>query len=235
MNNSQQIAPIAPLQEQMGCSTVVHESVCVQGTVTITPNVVSGPSRSFCIGNPVIGRCQGELEPNCTFTVSQNICVQIPLTFSAVATAVPNGVVCGTPRPTPCPGTVTGCTFTIGYFRNHPEDTNALIEAAGGSITLGEGGGLSFVVTTANANDVLVFNVPSPPAPADPPFANQYQVLYAQLFLCICSFHKLWYYLLLPREHSFYKNIVLTLFHVEGCLSKPLFSPCNNEFCASHN
>ena len=165
----------------MGCPVVVHESVCVQGTVTITPNVASGPSRSFCIGEPIIGSCDGDLEPDCTFTVSQNICVQIPLTFSATAAAVTDGVVCGTALPTPCPGDVTGCTFTIGYYRNHPDDTNALITAAGGSITLGEGGGLSFVVTTANANDVLNFNVPSPPAPASPPFANQYQVLYAQL------------------------------------------------------
>lgn len=181
MNKSQQLAPVEPQQEQMGCPAVVHETVCVQGTVTITPDVTSGPSRSFCVGSPMIGRCEGEVTRNCTFTVSQNICVEIPLVFSAIATAVPSGVVCGTPLPTPCPGDVTGCTFSIGHFRRNSEETNALITSAGGSITLGEGGGLSFTVTTANANDVLDFNVPSPPAPDSPPFANQYQVLYAQL------------------------------------------------------
>ncbi len=41
--------------------------------------------------------------------------------------------------------------------------------------------GLSFTVTAANANDVLDFNTPIPPAPPSPPFSNQYQVLYAQL------------------------------------------------------
>jgi hypothetical protein len=60
--------------------------------------------------------------------------------------------------------------------------TNALITAAGGSIVLGiDNAGASFTVTTANAGDVLSFNTPSPPAPSSPPFAGQYQVLYAQL------------------------------------------------------
>lgn len=171
---------INPLQVDDVCPTVVHENVCVQGTVTITPSVVSGDSKSFCLGNPIIGSCPGTLVRFCTFTVSQNICVQIPLTFSATAAAVPNGIVCGTPRTGEC-ANVAACTHTIGFFRNHPEITNALITAAGGSITLGNGGGLSFVVTTANANDVLSLNTPEPPAPSSPPFAGQYQILYAQL------------------------------------------------------
>lgn len=144
--------------------------------------VRSGRSRSFCVGDPVIGSCEGELRRFCQFTVSQNICVQILLIFSATASAVSNGIVCGTPETGPCPGAPSdGCTHTIGFFRDNPEITNQLITDAGGSIVLGTGMGLSFTVTTANANDVLNFNVPSPPAPEDPPFAQQYQVLYAQL------------------------------------------------------
>jgi hypothetical protein len=173
---------IKPLQqEQTGCQKIVHETVCVQGTVTITGNVENGDSRSFCVGDPMIGSCPGELVDSCVFTVSQNICVQIPLTFSATASAVSDGLVCNTPEPGPCPGVVEDCTHSIGTFRNDPDFTNQLITDAGGSITLGTGSGLSFVVNTANANDVLNFNVPSPPAPEDPPFAQQYQVLYAQL------------------------------------------------------
>lgn len=162
------------------CPTIVHENVCVQGTVTITPSVVSGESTSVCLGRPVIGSCVGRLEPSCSFTVSQSICVEIPLEFSATATAVPNGMVCGTPAAGGCPSG-TACTHTIGFYRNHPDETNALITAAGGSITLGTGAGLSFIVTTANANNVLTFNTPTPPAPGSPPFAGQYQNLYAQL------------------------------------------------------
>ncbi|MGI5852184.1 MAG: hypothetical protein ACOX77_08770 [Caldicoprobacterales bacterium] len=176
------INAITPQQNtSTGCETIVHETVCVQGTVTITPDLMSGPSRSFCVGPPIIGECPGELARTCTFTVSQNICVQIPLRFSATASAVSNGVVCGTPEVGPCPDGDIGCTFSIGFFRDNSEFTNSLITLAGGSILLGTGVGLSFMVNTANANDVLSFNVPSPPAPESPPFSNQYQVLYAQL------------------------------------------------------
>lgn len=167
-------------QDENVCPTVVHENVCVQGTVTITPNVVSGESSSLCLGRPVIGGCVGRLEPSCSFTVSQSICVEIPLVFSATATAVANGMVCGTPTAGECPNG-NACTHTIGYYRNHSDETNALITAAGGSITLGTGAGLSFIVTTANANRVLDLDTPAPPAPASPPFAGQYQNLYAQL------------------------------------------------------
>ena len=81
-----------------------------------------------------------------------------------------------------CSQIAAECTHTIGYFRNHPDVTNALITAAGGAIVLGNDSlGLSFTETTANANAVLTFNTPSPPAPANPPFSNQYQVLCAQL------------------------------------------------------
>lgn len=153
--------PVSVQQQEMGCQTLVHETVCVQGTVTITPEVRSGRSRSFCVGDPVIGSCEGELRRFCQFTVSQNICVQILLIFSATASAVSNGIVCGTPETGPCPGAPSdGCTHTIGFFRDNPEITNQLITDAGGSIVLGTGMGLSFTVTTANANDVLNFNVP---------------------------------------------------------------------------
>ena len=168
------------LQAEDDCPTVVHENVCVQGLVTILPSVTSGESRSHCLGGPIIGVCPGRLEQSCTFTVSQNICVQIPLVFSATATAVPNGLVCGAQGTGECPAGLA-CTYTIGYFRNHSDETNALITANGGSVMLGSGGGLSFVVTTANANNVLHFNTPSPPAPDEPPYAGAYQNLYAQL------------------------------------------------------
>jgi hypothetical protein len=165
------------------CPATVHETVCVQAEVTITPEVIVGEVSSFCLGNPFIGACPGTLSRTgtCIFNVSQRICVEVPLTFSAIANAVPRGIACGTPEIGVCPDTTT-CTHTIGFYRNNPEVTNALITAAGGSIILGiNAQGASFTVTTLNANDVLSFNTPSPPAPDSPPFAGQYQVLYAQL------------------------------------------------------
>lgn len=159
--NNTKLRKINALQVDEKCEAIVHETVCVQGTVTITPSVVSGESTSFRVGNPIIGRCAGELQSSCVFTVSQNICVQIPLTFSA--SAVEDGLVCGEPDIGPCTG-VGACTRTIGFFRNNPDITNELIANAGGSIILGVGSdGLSFTVTTANSNAVLTFMTPSPP------------------------------------------------------------------------
>lgn len=164
------------------CPAVVNETVCVQALVTITPDVQTGEIRSFCVGNPMIGNCPGtpSTTGDCSFTVSQRICVQVPLTFSAGAVAEPTGIVCGMPDVGECQP--TDCTYTIGFYRNNPELTNALITDAGGIIILGvDAQGASFTVTTANAGDVLSFNTPSPPAPGSPPFASQYQILYAQL------------------------------------------------------
>jgi len=169
--------------QSVECPAVVNETVCVQADVSITPAVTVGDIISNCLGGPIIGACPGTSSPtdSCTFTVSQNICVGVPLTFSAEAAAEPTGIICGTPTTGPCPS-VTGCTFTIGYYKNHSAVTNALITAAGGSIVLGIGStGSSYTVTTVNANNVLSFNTPSPPAPASNPFAQQYQNLYAQL------------------------------------------------------
>lgn len=165
---------VTVLQNEEGlCETAVHENVCVQATVTITPEVTSGPSTSFCLGNPIIGSCEGTLRSSCIFTVSQNICVQIPLTFSATAEAVANGIVCGETDIGECQGT-GGCTHTRGYFQTHESVVTALLAA--GPIVLGiDSNGFSFTVTTlANAEAVFTDAVPGSPNP-------QYDQLYAQL------------------------------------------------------
>jgi hypothetical protein len=170
---------ISILQQEPSCQTMVHKNVCVQGTVTITPSVTTGEVTSFCIGNPLIGSCAGEMRENYEFTVSQKVCVQIPLTFSATASAVEDGIVGNGADLGQCTG--TGCTQVVSFYRDNPI-TIGLIENAGGSIVLGiNGNGLSLSVTTANVNDVLNFNAPSPPTPASFPLDQQYRFLYAQL------------------------------------------------------
>lgn len=96
------IAKATVQAEPAQCPAIVHETVCVQAEITITPDVEVGEFSSFCVGAPVIGGCDGTPVASCTFTVSQNICVQIPLNFSANATAVPAGLVCGIPGSGPC-------------------------------------------------------------------------------------------------------------------------------------
>lgn len=160
------IEPIPPTQ----CPATVHETVCIQAEVTITPHVEIGDVKSFCVSGPMIGKkCDGTPMRNCIIDVSQKICVQIPITFSATAEAVPKGIVCGTPEAGECTGHA-GCTHTQGFFKTHPDVTDVLI---GDFIDLGEDSiGTSFRVTILNKNDVWDRLLPVPP---------QYQTLYIQL------------------------------------------------------
>ncbi|KGR80272.1 hypothetical protein [Ureibacillus manganicus] len=107
------------------CPVTVHEEVCVQATVTIRPDVQILPIRSFCRGPARINQpCVGTPQRFCTFTVSQNICVEIPLTFSVTPEAVPTGIVCGIPMEGPCvPDTFVCCQFIQaqqGEFNGRP-------------------------------------------------------------------------------------------------------------------
>lgn len=169
------------------CQTTVHENVCVQAQVTITPKVKALPSKVICQGKPKFKPCKGTPREHCTFTVSQKICVQIPLTFSATTTVDPKGIVCGKEECGPCSHHGTPCTHKIRYFKKHPEVIERLIMAAGGSIVLGKVDsvkgviGASIQVTKANAKDILTLETPSPPVPGTSPLDQQYRKLYAQL------------------------------------------------------
>ncbi len=87
----------------MACEATVHENVCVQATVTIRPRVDVGDVDTFCIDGVSFRPCPGTVARFCTFTVSQNICVEIPLTFAADVTTENAAIVCGTPRTGECP------------------------------------------------------------------------------------------------------------------------------------
>lgn len=166
----------------MACPRTVHEIVCVDALITIRPEVTVGTIVTFCDGDPIIGGCEGTLQPFCTFRVGQPICVQIPLTFNALATAAANGITCGDPETGNCPQAPTGCTHSQGFYRTHEDFTASLIELAGGSIVLGDDSmGASFTVTPGNVDLVFNRDVPVPPAPSDNNFNAQYDALYIQL------------------------------------------------------
>jgi hypothetical protein len=163
------------------CGSIVHEEVCARALVTVRPTVTPGEVSVVCEGEPSLHRCPGAAGDSCRFVVHQNLCVQIPLFFSAGVRAMPEGVVCGAPGIGGCPA-VSGCTRTLGYYRNHPQETNELIARAGGSVVLGaEGEGAGYTVTALNAGAVLSLDTPAPPAPLSPPFLGEYRQLYAQL------------------------------------------------------
>lgn len=101
-SNDSELNKLSAVGADPPCTAEVHETVCVQAVVSIAPKVTVGTISTTCVGGPVIGACPGTPEEFCTFTVSQNICVDIPLDFEATATAVPAGIVCGTPGTGPC-------------------------------------------------------------------------------------------------------------------------------------
>lgn len=72
------------------CSTDVYVPATVCTEVTITPFVHDPEPTTFCCGKPRISvsptPCPGTRNGNIRFTVSQDICVNVPLEFGAVAT-----------------------------------------------------------------------------------------------------------------------------------------------------
>jgi hypothetical protein len=81
----------------MSCPILAHENVCVQADVKITPEVKVGEIKTYKAGEPFIGACCGTPACYCTFCVSQQLCVQVPLAFHACAEVTPAGIVCGVP------------------------------------------------------------------------------------------------------------------------------------------
>lgn len=86
------------------CGDVVTQRMSVCVPVTVTPWARAGAITAECCGEPVLtpgtAVCPGDEDASCSFTISQQLCMQIPLYFGA--TAVP-----GTPR-ADCEGVETG-------------------------------------------------------------------------------------------------------------------------------
>jgi len=167
-----------------GCDRIVSQQVCVEANVTVSPTVVAGTPVVNCVGRPSLLRCRARgFTPSptgtCTFSVSQVLCVNIPIHFDARATAVRGAVACGLPSTGENCQEIpsTGCTFSQGQFRTNDELTAQLIASApGGQIVLGiDNLGFSFTVDSL-ADATLVFDNAVPGSPA-----IQYNNLYIQL------------------------------------------------------
>lgn len=114
---------IVTAAENQTCPAIGYQSASMCVPVTITPYAQTGATITKCCGNPVVtpGRisCTGERNGNCSFTISQDICVAVPVAFGAVASVGDTFVTCNgassddicmdctKPIPaTPAPGTV---------------------------------------------------------------------------------------------------------------------------------
>jgi len=73
------------------CPTVGYQTADVCVPVTVTPYATTGSPVTSCCGDPIIvaGRktCDGTKNGSCIFTITQRVCVAVPVEFGA--TAVP--------------------------------------------------------------------------------------------------------------------------------------------------
>ncbi|MEG1743054.1 MAG: hypothetical protein RR246_02695 [Clostridia bacterium] len=80
------------------CPTVGYQSISVCVPVTITPFAETGTTKTKCCGDPIVtpGRdtCGGVKNGTCSFTLSQDICVAIPVAFGAVSSVGDTYVTC---------------------------------------------------------------------------------------------------------------------------------------------
>lgn len=95
--SSSALAICGPTCNEAFCNVVASQLVNVCVPITITPEVCVGPTSTFCCAPAVISTtpCGGIPGGTCTFTVSQLICVEVPVNFTATATPGETFVNCG--------------------------------------------------------------------------------------------------------------------------------------------
>ncbi len=82
--------------EHKGCRVVTYQNAKVSVPITVKPRVAAGEINTFCCGEPIVKKspctlryqgddCYPDLKPKsqCSFVLSQNICVEIPIEFFA--------------------------------------------------------------------------------------------------------------------------------------------------------
>lgn len=86
------------MNESQTCPAVGYQTASICVPVTVTPFAQTGATVTKCCGSPVVipGRevCGGIKNGSCFFTISQDICVAVPVEFGAVATVGDSYVRC---------------------------------------------------------------------------------------------------------------------------------------------
>ena len=84
----------------MGSSKIIHQTVCVEASVTTTPDAKIGDIEACCVGTPVTEECKIK-NNECVCIVRQLLSVRFPITFSVHAEARPTGIICSEPQLSP--------------------------------------------------------------------------------------------------------------------------------------
>lgn len=74
-------------QPDQKCPAIGYQPLTVCVPITVTPFMNKGTPTLYCCGDPIITpgavTCNGVINGSCTFTISQNICVEVPVEFGA--------------------------------------------------------------------------------------------------------------------------------------------------------
>ncbi|MEG0765181.1 MAG: hypothetical protein RR403_03970 [Pseudoflavonifractor sp.] len=88
--------PVVPVDQT--CPAVGYQTASICVPVTVTPFAETGTTITKCCGAPFVAAgkntCGGTKNGVCTFTISQDICVAVPVSFGAVATVGDTYVSC---------------------------------------------------------------------------------------------------------------------------------------------
>lgn len=80
---------IQMLTEDQACPSVAYQTATVCVPVTVTPFARTDATYTRCCGTPVVtvgkNTCGGTKKGTCVFTISQDICVEVPVSFGATA------------------------------------------------------------------------------------------------------------------------------------------------------
>lgn len=86
------------------CESVFFQTETVCVPVTVTPFATAGEATASCCGEPVISTepsCPGS-RTSCTFTITQRLCIRVPISFGAVIETGEARVQCGGVSEEPC-------------------------------------------------------------------------------------------------------------------------------------
>ncbi len=89
----------------VACSDVFYQTDLVSVPIRVTPFARAGHCTTACCGSPVVtsgNACQGDIDQSCEFTVTQKICVKLPLHFGASVKIDQAKVQCGSVAETEC-------------------------------------------------------------------------------------------------------------------------------------
>ena len=85
MSNQTSIAGVEP----QTCPATGFQKVSVCVPVTIKPFAKAGATKTTCCGDPVVksgdNKCNGTKNGTCTLTITQDICVKVPVEFGAIS------------------------------------------------------------------------------------------------------------------------------------------------------